>query len=174
MRRDSLAFCLLLAIISSAYPADTLYHHQDPGFLNDLEWQSNTTLDFSCAGSNQPIATFVVNSNAAAGFQITFQFANGGIFSSGTGSGISMTSLTLHYVSGTLGSQLTQFDQGYNILQVVTQPDAQYVWNPAQSAKPQTKTANYTFQLRASWNTPARMLKGIYLEQIKATIDTTQ
>jgi hypothetical protein len=174
MYRNLLAFFFLFAIVSSAYPVDTLYHHQDPEFLNDLEWQSNTTLDFTSPGSDQPIATFVVNSNAAAGFKITFQFANGGIFSSGIGSGIRMTSLTLHYTSGTLGSQLTQFDQGYNILQVVTQPDAQYVWNPALSAKPQTKTVNYTFQLRASWNTPVRMLKGIYLEQIKATIDTTQ
>jgi hypothetical protein len=154
-------FCLSLIIIC-ALNLDAL-SPPDPQ-INDIQGMPVSGLNFSDAGNNVQIALFVINCNTTAGFDVTFKFANKGVFKSGTKE-IPMTSLVLDKVSGTLGAGLTE-PVDVDILNNLT--GNQYVWNPG--AAQTTATENYIVELRASWDIPAGKLAGFYFESIEADI----
>ena len=135
----------------------------DPPF-NDIQSMGVSGVDFSRAGNKVQIALFMVNSNSATGFVVTFTFANGCKFTSGSKE-IPMTELYLNKVSGTIGTGLTDA-ANIDVLHDLT--GNQYFWRPGISQT--TATVNYIVDLRASWNDPVRILAGFYFEHIQATI----
>jgi hypothetical protein len=154
----------LFSLILTLGIAKSLALSPPDALLNNLQAMSVTSLNFAQAGNGEQVALFIVNSNAATGFSVTFRFANGGAFTSGSNQ-IPMTSLVLDEVSGTLGEGLeapVDLDVLHNL------SGNEYVWEPA--GVPTTETVNYIVELRASWADPAGKLAGLYFETITATI----
>jgi len=157
-----LCFFLLLLIIKK------------PVALNDLQSMGVAGVDFSGAGTHVPIALFLINSDEATGFDVTFTFTNTGKFVcdalvpkiGATLSAIPMTGLYLRKVSGTIGDGLQDPDQDENILDDFS--GNVYFWNPGLAQS--TPTISYIVELNASWDKPMKKLAGFYLEGIQAII----
>lgn len=153
-------FSLLLftiSDISALSPPDEL--------INNIQCQGVFGLNFTQAGNREQIAYFVINSNSATGFQVTFKFANFAKFVNSNNE-IPLTALVLNKVSGTLGNGLTEPNE-IDVLSELNGGD-EYVWNPG--SEPTSETVNLLIDLKADWDDPLGKMAGFYFETITVTI----
>jgi hypothetical protein len=154
-------FLFLISIVIAK--SDALSPTDPP--INTLQCQGVTGFDFSKQGINQQIALFVINSNTITGFDVIFEFANTCQFKSGS-KAISMTSLLLNKVSGTLGIGLLP-PVDVDVLHHLSGGN-QYIWDPGTGQT--SETVNYIVELKASWTGNTHAIAGFYFETISATI----
>mgnify|MGYP007061388446 CR=1 FL=1 len=133
--------------------------------INNIQCQGVFGLNFTQAGSREQIAYFVINSNSATGFDVTFKFANFAKFINGNNE-IPMTALVLNKVSGTLGEGLTEPNE-IDVLDKLNGGD-EYIWNPG--TEPSSETVNFIIDLNADWDDPLGKMAGFYFETITVTI----
>ncbi len=136
-----------------------------PPMINVIQGQGVIGLPFNQAGNNLQIAYFIISNNHSTAFDVTFRFSNKGKFAGSAGGEVPFTVLTLHGVSGTLGSSLTA---PVNQSLLPLDGDGEYLWDPGGTQI--TETTNYLVEIKASWNHPGALLAGFYFEGIRATI----
>lgn len=150
---------LFLAVsdVSALSPPDQL--------INSIQCQGVFGLNFTQAANREQIAYFVINSNSATGFEVTFKFANFAKFVNGNNE-IPMTALVLNKVSGTLGSGLIEPNE-IDVLSELNGGD-EYVWDPG--SEPTDETVNFLLDLKADWDDSSGKMAGFYFETITVTI----
>jgi hypothetical protein len=168
MQKSTLLFCFLLVFIFV-----TQLGAQCPPFpeIKLAQGQGVVGLDFSSSGNNQQIAIFVISVNDTPGtFKVRFEFANSYQFKCATSTNtIPMTDLVWKYISGSLGTGLTE-PADKDMLHHLNPDGISYDWQPQGTG--QKTVTNYILELRASWNNPVRILTGFYSEIITATVIT--
>jgi hypothetical protein len=132
--------------------------------INTLQATSSITLGFNQPGNSEQIAIFLINSNSATGFTVTFTFANEGKFKAGTPE-IAITGLLLNKVSGTLGDGLAVPTNE----PITLDGSGSWTWDPGNT--PTTETVNCLLEIKASWTNQQNAVGGFYTETISATID---
>ncbi|HKP98462.1 MAG TPA: hypothetical protein VJ385_22215 [Fibrobacteria bacterium] len=125
---------------------------------------SNLSLNLTAAGTHQQLGLFLVNSNDATGFHITFSFQNKGFFKAGTRQ-IALTNIVLNKVSGTLGGGLVEPIN----TPIVLDGSGNWTWSPCPPA-PTTETDSYFVEIAADWTDASGGIAGFYYEKINAVI----
>jgi hypothetical protein len=161
MRKTAAVFAIFSATLGSGLPHAAL---GDSPTVNTVQGTSNINLNFAAAGTHQQLGLFLINSNDATGFHITFTFQNKGIFKAGTRQ-IALTNIVLNKVGGTLGGGLTE---PVNV-PVTLDGSGSWTWSPCPPA-PTTETDNYFVEISADWADPSGGIAGFYHEKIDATI----
>ncbi len=159
----TLKAALVLVGILGSLPASAAW--DDPPLVNTVDPAANNlSLNFSSPGVHQQVALFVVNSNDAAGFHLTFTFANKGNFKVGTRQ-FPLLNVVLNAVSGTLGTGLAS---PANDPLVINPGTGIATWSS--TGVPTSATDSYLIEIDADWADQSTGIAGFYLENITASI----
>ena len=158
--QKSIGFGFLFVLIPSI--TDSWATWSDPPIINSIQAvYGRVNLDLGSQGINQPVTMFLVNSNDPAGFHLNFTFANKGKFISGS-SELSITSVVLNAVSGTLGAGLTPISTNYALTVDGTTGIA--TWSAGGS--PTGATINYLISISVNWSDQPSIVAGFYKEGV--------
>lgn len=164
MKKISLSLATVAIVATSSFSAQVLVGGSVP-LINSIVGFGVTNLDFSAAGTNEVIATFIVDNNSST-FDVTWTLTNGAAFQKLGGTDqIAMTTAAMApptVVIGTLGTGGTA--------PAVDVSSGTGTWTSTQT----TATSGYVVQMTASWAAAAStMLAGLYTEQVVFTIVAT-